>query len=42
MYIKTGFPSPCGDVVLKLNQVYSCEFEFEGFPSPCGDVVLKL
>ena len=38
---KSKFPSPCGDVVLKLlfddllNQISS-------FPSPCGDVVLKL
>ena len=37
-----GFPSPCGDVVLK-SRVLTSMYEAldDKFPSPCGDVVLK-
>ena len=38
---ENGFPSPCGDVVLKYWLDVYVEALGEGFPSPCGDVVLK-
>ena len=36
------FPSPCGDVVLKLISSRDGNItKISQFPSPCGDVVLK-
>ena len=35
------FPSPCGDVVLKLSEIDMTKPQPCKFPSPCGDVVLK-
>ena len=38
--IKSEFPSPCGDMVLK--SVFVSRYCFsKKFPSPCGDMVLK-
>ena len=35
-------PSPCGDMVLKLNATpHTINIFVAGFPSPCGDMVLK-
>lgn len=40
-YQADQFPSPCGDVILKLKEVFAENMDQAEFPSPCGDVVLK-
>ena len=36
------FPSPCGDMVLKLFFLERGFLSWKRFPSPCGDMVLKF
>ena len=41
-YQADQFPSPCGDVILKLKEVFAENMDQAEFPPPYGDVVLKL
>ena len=42
LYYVYGFPSPCGDMVLKSPLIRKELVVYCAFPSPCGDMVLKL
>ena len=39
---RAKFPSPCGDMVLKLRTKGVVVMRLKMFPSPCGDMVLKF
>ena len=41
LYYVYGFPSPCGDMVLKSPLIRKELVVYCEFPSPCGDMVLK-